>query len=98
MKIHSGFLLRGIAAILMLLTFFLWLEPSKYWQVCRTSLPLYFLIGMRFLIYQQLILPLDSSKRKYGIVKGFFDKIVFPFFVLFISFTQVMLLFVWMPD
>lgn len=80
-----------IAAIVILLILNLERHKISFYM----SVALFLILLIRFSAYKLMALPPDNENKIDGIVRRFFDSIVFPFFVLAISFSQCVFLFMW---
>ena len=90
-KILMVLLIPTIAVVVA----FLVLSPERYLASFYMSVALFLIMGMRFTAYKLLSLPPENEDKGKRIARKFFDSIVFPLFLLFISFAQCMFLFVW---
>lgn len=92
-KIDKRRVMIFIVPIVVLIVILLVLNPDEYRMSFYMSAALVTLMVLRAII-DKLIKnqPGDDNNR---IVRRFFNTIVFPFFVVFISFAQCLYLFVW---
>ena len=73
-------------------------NPEKYRVTFFMSLALFLVMGLRLIVYKFLApTGLENDTPGGRLVRKFFDRFLFPFFVLFISFGQIMFLFVLNP-
>jgi hypothetical protein len=88
-------LIMFLIPVLAVIVVFLMLEPERYRQSFYLSAALFVIMGLRFIIYKLLSLPSENDSKGNRIIRNFFDTVLFPFFLIFISFAQCMSLFVW---
>jgi hypothetical protein len=83
-----------LVVILAAIVVFFASNPEKYRATFFMSLALFFAMGLRFIIHKFLAPPPENDTPGGRIVRKFFDRFLFPFFLFFISFGQIMFLFV----
>lgn len=83
-----------VPLVLFVVVFFI-LDPERYRATFYMSAALFGIMSLRYLIYKFIAVPPEHDTKGARALRKFFDLILFPFFVLFISFAQCMFLFVW---
>jgi hypothetical protein len=92
--INKKRLLILLVVILVAVIIFFASDPEKYRATFFMSLSLFLVMGLRFIIYKFLAPPPENDTQGGRILRKFFDRFLFPFFLFFISFGQIMFLFV----
>jgi len=84
-----------LVIVLAVIVAFFASNPEKYRATFFMSLALFLVMGLRFIVYKFLApTTLENDTPGGRLVRNFFDLFLFPFFILFISFGQIMFLFV----
>lgn len=80
-----------VVPVTVLLIILLTFNPTGYTTSFYMTIAVAVIMMMRFVIYKLL----STKENRSNPAGHFFDRIIFPFFVLFISFAQCMHLLVW---
>lgn len=94
-NINKKRLLVLLFPVIVVIIVFLIVNPEKYRVTFYMSAALFCLMSLRFIMYKLLSLPPENENKGRRILRKIFDSVLFPIFVLFISFAQCMFLFVW---
>lgn len=85
-------LLLPIVAVIVMLVI---LNPDKYLGPCFLSAAVLGLMLVRLFIYRIMAVNFENDIELNRSIRKFFDMIVYPFFVIFISLYQCLYIFVW---
>lgn len=93
-KINKGRVMIFFVPVVVLVVILFILNPDEYRMSFYMSAALVTLMVLRLAIHKFITQPENENKTN-RIVQKFFNTVVFPFFVVFISFTQCLYLLVW---
>ena len=94
-KIDKRRVMLLLVPIIVLVVILLVLNPDEYRMSFYMSAALATMMILRLAIYKLATIESGNDNHSNRIVRRFFNTVVFPFFVVFISFAQCMYLLVW---